>query len=68
MAPRVRVTLVRSLIGSTERQRAIVHSLGLRRINDSTTRERTSGLEGILRRAGHLLRVDPEGSGGSHDG
>ncbi len=57
MAQSVKVTLIRSLIGSTARQRAMVQTLGLRRISDSTTVPRDGRLEGILRKVGHLLDV-----------
>jgi large subunit ribosomal protein L30 len=54
----MRVTLRRSLIGRPEGQRRIVRALGLRRVGATRVHVWTSGLEGALRRVGHLLSVE----------
>lgn len=56
---KVRITQVRSTIGSKPRHRATMESLGLRGINRSTVREVTPVLEGQLRLINHLVRVEP---------
>ena len=54
----VKITLVRGLIGCTERQRASVRTLGLRRIRDSVVREDSPVVRGALRAVAHLVEVE----------
>lgn len=54
----LKITLTRGLIGCTERQRATVRSLGLRRIRDSVTRPDSPQLRGAVRAIGHLIHVE----------
>lgn len=54
----IRLTLRRSLIGRPEVQRRIVRALGLRRVGATRVHVWTSGLEGALRRVGHLLSIE----------
>ncbi len=58
MATKVKITQVRSRIGTKPRHRATLDTLGLRKINDTTIRERTDVLEGQLRLVNHLVRVE----------
>lgn len=59
MSGKVRVTLVRSLIGSTKSQRATVFTLGLRRMHQSVEfPEMNDGLRGAIRKVSHLLNVE----------
>lgn len=55
---RVRVTLVRSLIGSTDRQRASVRTLGLHRLHQSVELDLTPSVSGCIRKVNHLVRVE----------
>lgn len=54
---KLKVTLKRSLIGTTERQRATVVGLGLRRIRDSRTLENTPAVRGMVKKVIHLVDV-----------
>lgn len=54
----VKVTLVRGLVGCTDRQRQTVASLGLRRIRQSVTRPDSASLRGALRSVAHLVKVE----------
>jgi large subunit ribosomal protein L30 len=54
----MRLTLRRSLIGCPEAQRRIVRALGLRRVGASRVHVWTSGLEGAIRKVGHLLSLE----------
>ena len=54
----LKITQVRSTIGGKQNQRATLLSLGLRKINDTTIRERTDVLEGQLRLVNHLVRIE----------
>lgn len=56
----VKVTLVKSLIGSKPAQKATAAALGLRKIGDSFTAEKNAVLEGQLNVVSHLVKVDEE--------
>lgn len=58
MATKVKITQTRSRIGTKPRHRATLDTLGLRKINDTTIRERTDVLEGQLRLVNHLVRIE----------
>ncbi|MHB1626810.1 MAG: 50S ribosomal protein L30 [Bacilli bacterium] len=53
----LQIKLVRSLIGRTEVQRATVQSLGLRKLNQTVTREDSPGLRGMLDKVAHMVQV-----------
>ncbi len=55
---RLRITLVRSLIGRPQVQRRTVRALGLRRLNLSVVHEDTPEINGMIRRVSHLVRVE----------
>jgi large subunit ribosomal protein L30 len=54
----VRITLVRSPIGTTYRHRATLVALGLRHINQTVEQAETPQLAGMLAKVGHLVRVE----------
>lgn len=54
---KLQVTLKRSTIGSTERQRATVAGLGLRRIRDTRVLENTPAVRGMVKKVIHLVDV-----------
>jgi large subunit ribosomal protein L30 len=54
----IKVTLVKSLIGSTERQRATVRALGLGRIGSSAIHVPSDAVMGMIRSVRHLLKVE----------
>lgn len=54
----LKITLVRGLIGCTERQRASVQTLGLRKIRSSVVRQDTPEVRGVLRAVAHLVQVE----------
>ncbi|MCD6571469.1 MAG: 50S ribosomal protein L30 [Deltaproteobacteria bacterium] len=51
----IKVTLKRSIIGETKRQRAIVRSLGLKRRGRSKVLKDNPGLRGAIKKISHLL-------------
>ena len=55
---KVKITQTRSKIGTKPRHRATLETLGLRKINDTTTREVTDVVAGQLRLVNHLVRVE----------
>lgn len=54
----LKVTLIRSTIGSTERQRATVAALGFRRVNQTLVKEDSPVIRGMLGKVKHLVRVE----------
>ncbi len=56
---KIRVTLVRSLIGRPWKQRRTVRALGLKRINHSVVHRDTPEIRGMVRRVTHLVKVEP---------
>lgn len=54
----VKVTLVKSLIGCKPNQKATAASLGLRKIGDSITSEKTAVLDGKICVISHLVKVE----------
>lgn len=63
--PQVRITLVRSLIGRTEKQRAIVKGLGLRRMHQQVIREKTPEILGMIAKIPFMLNVEEVSDGQS---
>ena len=57
MSSKLQVTLRRSLIGATERQRATVRGLGLSRRHQSRLLENTPAVRGMVKKVLHLVDV-----------
>jgi large subunit ribosomal protein L30 len=55
---KVRVTLVRGLIGTRESHRATVRGLGLRRINHTVELEDTPVVRGMINKVSYLLKCE----------
>ena len=58
MARKLRIRLVRSLIGLSPKQEATVRALGLRRINQSAVHEDTPAIRGMIAKVEHVLQVN----------
>ena len=54
----LRVTLIKSPIGYSKRQRATVRALGLRRMNQTVEHEDSPALRGMITKVQHLVRVE----------
>jgi large subunit ribosomal protein L30 len=54
----LKITLRRSTIGQKPRTRATVRSLGLRKIDQTTTKDDTPSVRGMLDRVRHLVDVE----------
>lgn len=59
MALKLKVTLVRSPIDRTQKQKDTVRGLGLRRLNRSVVLEDTPSIRGMIRKVQHLVAVEP---------
>lgn len=60
MAKKLQVTLVKSPIGYSKRQKATVRALGLRRMNHTVVHEDNPALRGMLNKVSHLIKVVEE--------
>ncbi len=54
----VKVTLVKSAIGYTVRQKATVRALGLRRLGQTVEHMDTPAIRGMINKVSHLVRVE----------
>ena len=54
----IKVTLVRSPIGTPEPQKATVRALGLRRMNQTVEHNDSPALRGMLAKVIHLIRIE----------
>jgi large subunit ribosomal protein L30 len=57
MTKKVKVTLVKSLIGTKESHRATVRGLGLGRVNSVSELEDTPSVRGMINKVAYLVRV-----------
>ena len=64
MAETIRVKLVRSPIGTTDRVRQTIKGLGLGKIGSVRTLKRTAAIVGMVRRVPHLVSELPSGGNG----
>ena len=53
----IKITLVKSLIGSTEKQRRVAKALGLTKKDQTVEHENTSVIKGMINAIPHLLKV-----------
>jgi large subunit ribosomal protein L30 len=54
----LKITLVRSPIGSTQRHKATVRALGLRRLGQTVEQADTPVVRGMLAKVAHLVKVE----------
>ena len=57
-AKKVKVTLVKSPIGTLEAHRACVRGLGLRRLNQTVEVDDTPAVRGMIRRIDYLVKCE----------
>ena len=57
MAKKLKVTLVKSIIGLSPKQEGTVHALGLRRIRQVVEHDDTPTIRGIIRRVVFAVEV-----------
>lgn len=56
------ITLIKSPIGYSERQKRTIRALGLRRTNQTVTQSDSPTLRGMLAKVSHLVAVQEEGA------
>ena len=55
---KVKVTLVKSVIGTKQDHRATVRGLGLRRLNSSSELQDTPAVRGMIKKVAYLLKCE----------
>lgn len=56
----LKITLVRSAIGYSERHKATVRALGLRKLNQSVIQEDNPTIRGMLSKINHLVVIEEQ--------
>ncbi|MCL2168893.1 MAG: 50S ribosomal protein L30 [Defluviitaleaceae bacterium] len=54
----LKITLVKSLIGTKPKQRANVKALGLGKINSSVVQKDNDAIRGMIKKVSHLVKVE----------
>ena len=55
---KIKVTLVKSIIGTKQSHRATVRGLGLRRLNSSSELQDTPAVRGMINKVSYLLKCE----------
>jgi large subunit ribosomal protein L30 len=55
---KIKITQTKSVIGGKKNQKATLQTLGLRKIGQSTVRERTPVVHGMVKTVEHLIEVE----------
>jgi large subunit ribosomal protein L30 len=55
---RLKVTQIRSVIGSKQNQRDTLRTLGLKRINDVVLKEDRPEIRGMIATVNHLVKIE----------
>jgi len=58
MTGKLRITLVKSVIGRPESQRVTVRTLGLKKVNQVVEYEDTPQIRGMIKKVSHLVKVE----------
>lgn len=55
---KVKITLIKSLIGRPEDQRATARALGLGKLNSTVLKEQNPAITGMINKIAHLVSVE----------
>ena len=58
MANKLKITLVKSIIGQKPAKKATVRSLGLKKISSSVGHEDTASIRGMIASVAHIVKVE----------
>lgn len=58
MSAEIRIKLIRSKIGASARQRAVLSGLGLTKLNKSVLLKATPEVLGMVEKVNHMVRVE----------
>ena len=53
----IKIQYYRSVIGFSKKQKAVIRSLGMTKLNQTVTRPDTPSMRGIVAKVPHLLRI-----------
>ncbi len=57
MAEKLKITLVRSMIGRPEKHRKVLRGMGLTKLNRTVELEDTPAIRGMIHKVTHLVKV-----------
>jgi large subunit ribosomal protein L30 len=60
MSEKVKVTLIKSMIGRPEKHRRILRGMGLTKMNKTVTLLDTPAIRGMINAVTHLIRVEEQ--------
>jgi large subunit ribosomal protein L30 len=55
---KIKITQVKSSIGSTQRQKLILESLGIRKMNQTVEKDASPTIMGMVAKLNHLVKVE----------
>ena len=55
---KIRITQIKSKIGSNKTQKATIEALGIKKLNHSVEQEATPQILGMVRKVSHLVKVE----------
>ena len=58
MASRLKITLVRSMVGRPEKHRKVLRGMGLTRMNKTVELQDTPAIRGMANKVSHLVRME----------
>ena len=58
MADKLKITLVKSTIGAVPKNKAVVESMGLRKLNKSVILPDNAATRGQIQKVSHLVKVE----------
>ena len=61
--PKLKITLIRSVVGRPEKQRKVTRGLGLKKMHQSVIRNDRPEIQGMIAKISHLLKVEKIESG-----
>ena len=62
MAQKIKVTLVKSMIGRPEKHRKVLRGMGLTKMNRTVELEDTPSIRGMVNKVVHLVSVEEAGN------
>ena len=58
MAGKLKITLVKSMIGRPEKHRRVLRGMGLNKVNRSVELENTPAVQGMINTVSHLVQAE----------
>lgn len=58
MAKKIKITQIKSTIGTKPKTRATVKALGLKKISDSVIQEDNETIQGMIHKVSHIVKVE----------